>query len=102
MPSATIEKYFVRYPVYLPNQLLYPGARYAVVYPHRTEAWHQALSKHREKGASLDGRRTVSPLFQVATQLGLLDDAVRLYRECGRYDLLNRLYQVRERGAVLA
>ncbi len=26
-------------------------------------------------------------------QLGLLDDAVRLYRECGRYDLLNRLYQ---------
>ncbi|CAM9220844.1 unnamed protein product, partial [Hapterophycus canaliculatus] len=30
---------------------------------------------------------------QVATQLGLLDDAVRLYRECGRYDLLNRLYQ---------
>ncbi|CAN0370045.1 unnamed protein product [Pylaiella littoralis] len=30
---------------------------------------------------------------QVAMQLGLLDDAVRLYRECGRYDLLNRLYQ---------
>ncbi|CAM9668740.1 unnamed protein product, partial [Ectocarpus sp. 12 AP-2014] len=30
---------------------------------------------------------------QVATQLGLLDDAVRLYRECGRYDLLNGLYQ---------
>lgn len=29
----------------------------------------------------------------MATQLGLLDDAVRLYRECGRYDLLNRLYQ---------
>lgn len=32
---------------------------------------------------------------QVATQLGLLDDAVRLYRECGHYDLLNRLYQAR-------
>ncbi|CAM9303274.1 unnamed protein product, partial [Laminaria digitata] len=32
-------------------------------------------------------------IAQVATQLGLLDDAVRLYRECGRYDLLNRLYQ---------
>lgn len=31
--------------------------------------------------------------MQVATQLGLLDDAVRLYRECGRYDLLNGLYQ---------
>lgn len=29
----------------------------------------------------------------MATQLGLLDDAVRLYRECGRYDLLNQLYQ---------
>lgn len=42
-------------------------------------------------------------LLQVATQLGLLDDAVRLYRECGRYDLLNRLYQVRQierRGAA--
>ncbi|GMI07811.1 hypothetical protein TrVE_jg6403 [Triparma verrucosa] len=29
----------------------------------------------------------------VAIQLGLLDDAVRLYKECGRYDLLNKLYQ---------
>lgn len=43
-------------------------------------------TKYRSTDA-LDGR-------QVATQLGLLDDAVRLYRECGRYDLLNRLYQV--------
>ena len=33
------------------------------------------------------------PFVQVAMQLGLLDDAVRLYRECGRYDLLNVLYQ---------
>ncbi|CAM9286859.1 unnamed protein product [Discosporangium mesarthrocarpum] len=30
---------------------------------------------------------------EVAIQLGLLDDAARLYRECERYDLLNRLYQ---------
>jgi intraflagellar transport protein 140 len=29
----------------------------------------------------------------VAIQLGLLDDAVRLYKECGRFDLLNKLYQ---------
>ena len=29
----------------------------------------------------------------VAIQLGLLDDAARLYRECGRYDLLNKLFQ---------
>lgn len=35
------------------------------------------------------------PSSKVAVQLGLLDDAVRLYHECGRYDLLNRLYQVR-------
>ena len=30
----------------------------------------------------------------VAIQLGLIHDADRLYRECGRYDLLNQLYQV--------
>jgi hypothetical protein len=30
----------------------------------------------------------------VAVQLGLVDDAVALYKECGRYDLLNNLYQV--------
>lgn len=29
----------------------------------------------------------------VAIQLGLLDDAARLFRECGRFDLLNLLYQ---------
>ena len=29
----------------------------------------------------------------VAIQLGLLEDAIRLYKECGRYDLLNKLYQ---------
>jgi len=29
----------------------------------------------------------------VAVQLGLLPDAARLYQECGRYDLLNRLFQ---------
>ncbi|TMW60577.1 hypothetical protein Poli38472_000619 [Pythium oligandrum] len=33
------------------------------------------------------------PIAMVAIQLGLLDDAARLYRECGRYDLLNKLYQ---------
>ncbi|DBA01282.1 TPA: LOW QUALITY PROTEIN: hypothetical protein N0F65_001787 [Lagenidium giganteum] len=32
-------------------------------------------------------------IAMVAIQLGLLDDAARLYRECGRYDLLNKLYQ---------
>ena len=29
----------------------------------------------------------------VAIQLGLLEDAARLYKQCGRYDLLNKLYQ---------
>lgn len=29
----------------------------------------------------------------VAIELGLLDDAIKLYTECGRYDLLNTLYQ---------
>lgn len=33
------------------------------------------------------------PIAMVAIQLGLRDDAARLYRECGRYDLLNKLYQ---------
>ncbi|GMF15479.1 unnamed protein product [Phytophthora lilii] len=32
-------------------------------------------------------------IAMVAIQLGLCDDAARLYRECGRYDLLNKLYQ---------
>jgi intraflagellar transport protein 140 len=30
----------------------------------------------------------------VAIQLGLLEDAERLYDKCGRYDLLNKMYQV--------
>ncbi len=29
----------------------------------------------------------------VAIQLGLLEDAAKLYKECGRYDLLNKMYQ---------
>ena len=29
----------------------------------------------------------------VGIQLGLLSDAARLYQSCGRYDLLNKLYQ---------
>ncbi|KAL8008467.1 putative tetratricopeptide-like helical domain superfamily, WD40-repeat-containing [Plasmopara halstedii] len=32
-------------------------------------------------------------IAMVAIQLGLRDDAARLYRECGRFDLLNKLYQ---------
>lgn len=34
-----------------------------------------------------------APIAMVAIQLGLRDDAARLYRECSRYDLLNKLYQ---------
>ncbi|OQS07185.1 Intraflagellar Transport Protein [Thraustotheca clavata] len=33
------------------------------------------------------------PIAMVAIQLGLLDDAARLYKESGRFDLLNKLYQ---------
>jgi intraflagellar transport protein 140 len=32
-------------------------------------------------------------IAMVAIQLGLIDDAARLYEECGRFDLLNKLYQ---------
>jgi hypothetical protein len=31
----------------------------------------------------------------VAVQLGMYKEAEQLYKECGRYDLLNRLYQDR-------
>jgi intraflagellar transport protein 140 len=33
------------------------------------------------------------PIAMVAIQLGLLDDAARLYRDVGRFDLLHKLYQ---------
>ena len=33
-------------------------------------------------------------IAMVATQLGLLADAARLYSSCRRWDLLNKLYQV--------
>ncbi|EQC39856.1 hypothetical protein SDRG_02514 [Saprolegnia diclina VS20] len=33
------------------------------------------------------------PIAMVAIQLGLLDDAARLYKESNRFDLLNKLYQ---------
>ena len=32
-------------------------------------------------------------IAMVAIQLGLIEDAAKLYEECGRYDLLNKLYQ---------
>ena len=35
----------------------------------------------------------------VAVQLGRLDDAERLYIECGRFDLLNRVLQASHRSA---
>lgn len=44
------------------------------------------------KEAALEPQAEV-PIAMVAIQLGLRDDAARLYRECGRYDLLNKLYQ---------
>jgi hypothetical protein len=36
---------------------------------------------------------TEATIGVLAIQLGLLDDAAQLFRESGRYDLLNRLYQ---------
>jgi len=36
-------------------------------------------------------------MAMVAIQLGLVEDAVSLYKEAGRTDLLNQLYQVRKR-----
>ena len=36
----------------------------------------------------------------VAIQLGMLDDAARLYRECSRFDLLNKLYQADVEGEL--
>lgn len=37
----------------------------------------------------------MSPILAgiLAVQLGLLDDAARLFKEVGRFDYLNRLYQ---------
>lgn len=35
-------------------------------------------------------------IAMVAIQLGLLADAARLYSSCHRWDLLNKLYQVRK------
>eukprot|EP01029_Cantina_marsupialis_P023024 TRINITY_DN5683_c0_g1_i1.p1 TRINITY_DN5683_c0_g1~~TRINITY_DN5683_c0_g1_i1.p1 ORF type:complete len:1397 (+),score=419.46 TRINITY_DN5683_c0_g1_i1:393-4193(+) len=32
-------------------------------------------------------------IAMVAIQIGLIDDAEKLYKQCGRYDLLNKLYQ---------
>ena len=50
------------------------------------------------RGAAAVQRAKVEPqkeaaVAMVAVQLGLLDDAARLYRDCGRYDLLNQLYR---------
>ncbi|RHY88736.1 hypothetical protein DYB26_002578 [Aphanomyces astaci] len=44
-------------------------------------------------GAKLENPEIEAPIAMVAIQLGLLDDAARLYKECGRFDLLNKLYQ---------
>ncbi|RHY31008.1 hypothetical protein DYB32_003834 [Aphanomyces invadans] len=43
--------------------------------------------------AKLENREIEAPIAMVAIQLGLLDDAARLYKECSRFDLLNKLYQ---------
>lgn len=56
-------------------------------------AFHYPLQPQNALSKYFCGTGCVPYGKQVATQLGLLDDAVRLYRECGRYDLLNRLYQ---------
>ncbi|KAF0691673.1 Aste57867_17141 [Aphanomyces stellatus] len=44
-------------------------------------------------GAKVENPEVEAPIAMVAIQLGLLDDAARLYKECGRFDLLNKLYQ---------
>ena len=41
-----------------------------------------------EKEPQLEAR-----VAALAIQLGMIQDAERLYRECGRFDLLNKLYQ---------
>ncbi|XP_033108707.1 intraflagellar transport protein 140 homolog [Anneissia japonica] len=44
--------------------------------------------REAEKEPELDAR-----VAMLAIQLGLLEDAERLYKNCGRYDLLNQFYQ---------
>uniref|UniRef100_A0A8B9HVY6 Intraflagellar transport 140 homolog (Chlamydomonas) n=1 Tax=Astyanax mexicanus TaxID=7994 RepID=A0A8B9HVY6_ASTMX len=44
--------------------------------------------REAEKEPELEARIAV-----LATQLGMLEDAERLYRSCGRFDLLNKFYQ---------
>jgi intraflagellar transport protein 140 len=51
---------------------------------------HGSAAVRRAKAA---GEPLEACIAAVAVQLGLLNDAVRLYKECGRMDLLNKLYQ---------
>ncbi|XP_058142678.1 intraflagellar transport protein 140 homolog isoform X1 [Dasypus novemcinctus] len=44
--------------------------------------------REAEKEPELEAR-----VAMLAVQLGMLEDAERLYRKCGRYDLLNKFYQ---------
>ncbi|KAL2078525.1 hypothetical protein ACEWY4_026210 [Coilia grayii] len=44
--------------------------------------------RQAEKEPELEAR-----VAMLATQLGMLEEAERLYRSCGRYDLLNKFYQ---------
>jgi intraflagellar transport protein 140 len=48
----------------------------------------RAVREVKAKEPELEAR-----VGMVAIQLGLLDDAAKLYEECGRHDLLNKLYQ---------
>ena len=54
--------------------------------------------EHASGAAAVRYTKEIEPepeaaVAQVAIQLGMLNDAARLYRECRRYDLLNVLYQ---------
>ena len=48
-------------------------------------------SKEKEKDNGSDDNSTT--IGVLAIQLGLLDDAARIFREVGRFDMLNKLYQ---------
>ena len=54
-------------------------------------AVREAVEKHTDKDGNLTEPDVCAAV--VAVQLGLLAEAERLYEGCGRYDLLNELYQ---------
>ena len=54
----------------------------------------EAVEQHADADGQLTDPEAINVCAAVvAVQLGLVQDAEKLYEACGRYDLLNELYQ---------